>query len=220
MLALADALLVSLQATWIRNSLLHALRSSTNISTRQISNNVVYEYPSIHKLASLLSRLANTETLTETNGDTETGLMLEMVEKYSSEFPTHVPQAGRCCAYANHVVLVTGTTGGYGCSILNELLKSPEVSLVYALNRKSNIPIHERQMAAFQDRDMDASILDSPKVVLLESNLHEDKLGLPDDTYEEVWALTTSKICAYMSPCRSSRGSHTLSIMVSRRLVE
>ena len=174
-----DVCLNSLQATWIRNSVLHAIRSTTQISTRHVSSNIVYENPTINELASFLSRLANSDDSTETDEDSEVSLMLNLVKKYSSSFPTHIADDNHFSPYPKDVVLLTGTTGAFGSTLLSELVKSSEVSLVYALNRKYGRSVYERQKATFQERDMDPSVLDSPKVVLLESDLDKDNLGLP-----------------------------------------
>ena len=166
--------------------MVHALKRTTNISARQISNNVVYENPSIARLAALLARLVSSEKAVDADKDAELQLMLDWVDKYSTSLPTHAPDDAQCDTLPRDVVLLTGTTGAYGSNLLGELVNSPEVSLIYALNRKGKTSIRERQQAAFQERDMDLAILDSPKIVLMESDLHERRLGLANDIFEEV----------------------------------
>lgn len=58
---------------------------------------------------------------------------------------------------------------------------------VYAVNRKSPVPLAERQRISLQERGYDAkAIMASPKLVLLETAVEEDKIGLPEGLYEEV----------------------------------
>ena len=121
---------------------------------------------------------------------------MPLVEKYSADFPVHVP---RRAAPNREVVLVTGTTGGLGASLLAVLVQAPEVTRVYALNRKGSGSVYERQKAVLDERGFDSlTILSSPKVVLLESKADEVNLGLSSEVYEEV--------CRSL-PCMCSRVS-------------
>ncbi|EKM49937.1 uncharacterized protein PHACADRAFT_213717 [Phanerochaete carnosa HHB-10118-sp] len=184
----------SLQATWIRNSLLHALRASTNVSTRHISNNLVYENPTVSALASVMLQLAHSNSaLSESTNNTSSKVaeMLSLVEKYSSALPVHIPDKNPMKARVGDVVLLTGTTGFFGAALLMQLVVSPDVELVYAVNRKGGEPIAERQKATYKESDLDVAILNSPKIVLLECDMHEDRLGLSDDTYEEIRTSVT-----------------------------
>ncbi|PSR71637.1 hypothetical protein PHLCEN_2v12490 [Hermanssonia centrifuga] len=177
----------SLQATWIRNSLLHALRDTTKLNTRTVTSSFVYQYSSINALASFLSRLASAGH--EVISDKErVEAMLNMVEKYSTEFPTHTSSVS---APAQDVILLTGTTGGIGATLLGLLAASPEVSRVYALNRRNQQPLNKRQHAVFKDRGIDVTLLDSHKVVLIETDLGGDKLGLPLELWEEIRTSVT-----------------------------
>ncbi|KAJ7607406.1 hypothetical protein FB45DRAFT_948237 [Roridomyces roridus] len=70
----------SLQATWIRNSLLHAFRHSKRVDMKFVPGNFIYAYPTVRLLADLFTRLAfgfKTRRF--------------MVRKYTQAFPTHQP---------------------------------------------------------------------------------------------------------------------------------
>ena len=189
----ADTFVPSLQATWIRNSLLHALRASLNVSTRHVSNNLVYEHPTVSALACVMSRLADPQsTPAENNIQDKVVEMLSLVEQYSSAFPIHTPGSSSTKVHPGDVVLLTGTTGGFGSELLVQLVASPEVSVVYALNRKNGTSVTGRQKATFDERELDLTVLDSPKIVLLEADMHEDRLGLSDDIYDQVRSQLTS----------------------------
>jgi hypothetical protein len=94
---------------------------------------------------------------------------------------------------AGDVVLITGTTGGLGSSMVSDMLARDDVRRVYALNRPGRaqpgapVPtLKSRQQTAFTERQLDPALVDHEKLVLLEGNTAEAKLGLPDAVYEEV----------------------------------
>ncbi|KAL0958751.1 hypothetical protein HGRIS_014075 [Hohenbuehelia grisea] len=173
----------SLQATWIRNSVIHTLRQSFDVDTRSIPVNFVYTHPSIRRLSHYFRSLALKDA-DAGQPDTDTASTISemeaMVSKYSSNFPKHIASIH---AADTEVVLLTGSTGGLGSYILQTLLEDPLISRVYALNRadKNGKPIYERQAAAFQDRDIDLGLLDSPKLIFLEGDTTLESFGLDKD---------------------------------------
>lgn len=175
----------SLQATWIRNSLLHALRETSNVNTRAIPGNFVYNNPSVAALATFISDLVNSDGQNdEAAKKLAIAAMLAMADKYSARFPKHVPSAP---APKQDVVLLTGTSGRLGACILASLVKTPQVARVYAVNRKSATPIEGRQRAILDEQGYNAEeILNSNKVVFVDSNLDGEYLDLPLDLYEQV----------------------------------
>lgn len=178
----------SLEATWVRNSLLHALRDTSEINTRTIPGNFVYQNPTIDALASFVSGLASSGAQTGSEQERAVALMNSVVEKYARDLPTHVPSAA---APAEEVVLVTGTTGGLGASLLSQLIQNASVKRVYALNRKSSLPLVERQKSSLAERGYDVNILTSEKLSLVETTVEDDKLGLPDELYEVIRSSVT-----------------------------
>ena len=116
--------------------------------------------------------------------DSAAGPMLQMAEKYGTDFRQHIPRLGRP---GKEVVLVTGTTGGLGAALLVTLVQSPEVERVYAMNRRSSQPLAERQKIVLDDRGYDSgAILRSPKVILIETDMDEERFGLSEAAYEAV----------------------------------
>lgn len=184
----------SLQATWIRNSVLHALRNSaSDVNVRQLPANFVYHHPSISRLASYIHSVASTgdvtgDALPEANDPVQA--MLRLAERYSQDFPTHKPSSSTSPSNALDVVLVTGTTGGLGASLLSTLVRSEQVAKVYALNRKprNGKSLVDRQKDVLVERGIDTGLLNSPKVVLLEADLVDDYLGLSKELHDEVGA--------------------------------
>ncbi|THV08180.1 acetyl-CoA synthetase-like protein [Dendrothele bispora CBS 962.96] len=175
----------SLQATWIRNSLLRALRDSpAGIDTRESTGNFVYEHPSVNLLSKFLASAAqNGFSADQDATETEVEKMKQMVEKYSKDFPNlKSPKA----ASSSKTVLVTGTTGGFGTHILETLFFDPLVSKIYVLIRKGSVDIKQKQEKSFAERGVDITFLNSDKVRLLEADLVEQKFGLDADVFEEI----------------------------------
>lgn len=164
---------------------MNALRKTSNADTRDLPMNFVYDHPTIASLGAYVSQISNPERASVGNGTTatKTDEMLAMLAKYCNKFPQHIADT---IAATSQVILLTGTTGGLGSVFLAKLLDLPEVSRVYAVNRKGTGKLYDRQEAAFNERSLDVKLLSSPKLVLLEGSLSSKRLGLEDIVFEEV----------------------------------
>ncbi|PCH42381.1 hypothetical protein WOLCODRAFT_17681 [Wolfiporia cocos MD-104 SS10] len=173
----------SLQATYIRNTILRALRDSAHIDTRQINVNFVYAHPTITRLV-LFAVNALRGDSQDNSVATRVDEMHKIVAKYGEVFPVH---RGSIAPVGGDVVLLTGSTGSLGCYILALLASDPGVSRVYALNRPSRngVALRERQRLALTERELDAGIVETGKTVLLEGDMTLPNLGVPQTTYEE-----------------------------------
>ncbi|KAK7677662.1 hypothetical protein QCA50_019353 [Cerrena zonata] len=176
----------SLQATWIRNTLLHALRDTTTAQTRVIPSAFVYQHPTINSLAAFISSFAKSEHIA-VNAEQQTQKMLEMVKKYAS-FTTHTPSLS---LPRTDTVVITGTTGSLGIELLGLLEKSSQVTRVYALNRKSSISLRQRHENSIRERGLDVSVLASEKIQLIEVDLEKEQLGISPSLYEEIRVSVT-----------------------------
>ncbi|KAI0085552.1 hypothetical protein BDY19DRAFT_1020953 [Irpex rosettiformis] len=175
----------SLQATWIRNSLLHALRTTSDTNTKSIPFNFVYDYPTVSSLASYVASAAWSKE--EGAKDTTSAIkaMDQMLEKYTQGFPVHIPQTNRMPI--GDTILVTGTTGGLGCALLSQLYDASEVVKVYAVNRLGKQSLKGRQRKLLRDRGYDGdAILRSSKVVLVEADFAHPLIGLTQELYDEI----------------------------------
>ncbi|KAF8890513.1 hypothetical protein CPB84DRAFT_1849102 [Gymnopilus junonius] len=189
----------SLQATWIRNSLLRALHDSAHIDTRHMVDNFVYNYPTITSLGTFIYALATgTDSHTPVSTERRAAAMKAMVEKYtSSGFPAYKvpPVSNGNDQLPGDIVLVTGTTGALGTYLLAELVENPAVSKIYALNRPSGsgpLTARERQEKALLGRGLKASvILGSDKVVLVETDLSIPGFGISTDLFREMKSSVT-----------------------------
>ena len=177
----------SLQATWIRNTVLGAVRSVKPEAAKNIPANIVFAFPTISGLAHVVSNIITGA------GDADSVLansrspedLWKYVEKYSANFPTRPPQLQERSKNANDVVLITGTTGGFGCDALEHLLSDEKVERVYAFNRVNSNAM-ERQRIQFRKRGLDEKLLDNGKLVMVEAALHEPGFGIDKALLEEV----------------------------------
>ncbi|KAF9553324.1 acetyl-CoA synthetase-like protein [Agrocybe pediades] len=221
----------SLQATWIRNTIVKIVKDSTDVETSGIGNNIVYEYPTVSSLAAFLGRLvAGKQGVTGIDVVARATAMHAMVEKYTvKEFPIQSRQTVNkvedvdVSPSGRDVVLVTGTTGGLGTYLLAELISNPMVSRVYALNRgKDSFDLRERQVKALTQRGVDPqSVMDSDKLVLLAADTSAPLLGLREEEYEEIRSSLTHIIHnAWPVDFNLSLASFEPSVLGLRNLVE
>ncbi|KAI0702388.1 acetyl-CoA synthetase-like protein [Cerioporus squamosus] len=153
----------SLQATWIRNTLLRAIRQTDKDAAKQLPMNLVFVHPSISSLAHALVGVLNASS---TNGHIPhpphtPAALWTYVEKYSANFLAR-PQ---------------------------NLVDRPEgkdsVCTVYAFNRR-DAQAMERQRAQFRARGLDETLLDLPKFKMVEAVLHEPGFGLEPSAFSEI----------------------------------
>lgn len=174
-----------MKITYIRNTILRALRDVSKDKGRSIPSNFVYQDPTISGLAGFITGILDPSQANNAGKVTDPAtLMTRMVERYVNDFPVHNPSVETS---SSEVILLTGSTGGLGAYILESLLLEESVSRVYALNRKNaRRSIVERQEAAFIDRGIDLGLLNSPKLVFVEGDPSLDNLGLCPEQYEEI----------------------------------
>jgi hypothetical protein len=159
-----------------------ALRSQNlNKSANAITQNLVYSFPTISKLASYLEELVGGAMV---NMDTRALEVETLIAKYTwSRIAGRetTPDSGE-----SNVVLLTGSTGNLGSQILASLLKDDRVVKIYGFNRTSKRRLVDRHTDIFVKRGLDTALLSSPKLVFVEGQSAKENLGLPLDRYEEV----------------------------------
>ena len=181
----------SLQATWIRNSILRALRESHPAIARQLSQNFVYDHPSILRLAEYLSAsVADPAILLTTNAESKRKELYDLVSKYTKDFPSFKAVRESRGSGAT-VVLLTGGTGSLGANILAKLIQRDDIQLVYAMSRPSSSrsSSKERHASAFERENLDTKMLDSPKVRFVDGDAERADLAVDLSLYEEVFNL-------------------------------
>lgn len=187
----------SLQATWIRNTLLRAVRDSRRavksgipLDTRSNASNFVYQYPTIRKLSAFICKFVQEGVNDVHTTEEKVSAMKEMVEKYSSGFPSAALRRD-VSLREGKVVLLTGTTGGLGSNILATLVDNPSVERVYALNRGRADGLRDRMRKTLVDRGLGEYVpaLNSGKVVLLEGDCTLEDFDLEKSLFAEVRGL-------------------------------
>ncbi|KAF8513307.1 hypothetical protein BU17DRAFT_95460 [Hysterangium stoloniferum] len=178
----------SLQATYIRNTILYALRQADpNANIQQIPSNFVYQHPTVNALAIYVSEMSQAVKST-TNIDPESRRrqrLQDLIEKYTQDWPVHRPQT-TADSSSNEVVLLTGSTGGLGSQILAQLVEIPSITRIYALNRPSQRSSYDRQHESFVDRGNDVSLLQSDKIVYVDGDTSVVGFNLNSDLFNKI----------------------------------
>ncbi|KAF8576738.1 acetyl-CoA synthetase-like protein [Ramaria rubella] len=180
----------SLQATYIRNALLQAVRGKRKESVGQVSQSFVYDNPTITQLTNQLLDIVQSDPGMCSHDDkSHLENIRKLISEFSCDFPAHRPSTVQSSNSSGEVVLLTGTTGGLGSQLLAHAVSSPSVKRVYALNRPAtpgHVSLCQRQRDALTQRGLDANIPDHPKVTLVECDLAADYLGIPNALYDEI----------------------------------
>jgi hypothetical protein len=161
---------------------------SIDVNTEGIPINLVYLHPTIGRLSRYICDVAQGHKSDSTQETIQR--MNELVEKYSSGFPQHIPVPD--IPSPTEIILLTGSTGGMGSYVLECLINDEKVSLIYCLNRRSIKGSIERQRTAFENRAIDLTLLGSRKLIFLEGDASEPYLGLSEERYAEVRKNITS----------------------------
>lgn len=178
------------------------------MNVRRISANFVYQHPTVVGLAEFIFGLMNGE---QKDGDIELSVkeMLNMVEKYSGDLAAHQPQVSEP---SRNVYVVTGTTGGLGCSLLAYLSSLPNVQRIYAVNRPGKNALADRQRLALRDRGYDSDlVLGTGKVVLVEATTKDHQLGVSLELYDKV--SKARKVTFWYVPISANRSERVLHIL-------
>ncbi|KAG7091961.1 hypothetical protein E1B28_008350 [Marasmius oreades] len=177
----------SLQATWIRNTILRALRDFACLDSRPITSSFVYDYPTINRLSTFVFSLATGGMVPEQLDESSKKIIMAgFVDKFSENLPARPRLNPTSEENSEKVVLVTGSTGNFGCYVLHSMVKDPTVAHVYALIRRGTADISQRQRKALEDRGLDAKAILSGKVTFLECDLSQDQLGLDDSVFSMI----------------------------------
>ena len=177
----------SLQSTYIRNTLLGAIRETNKEAATRLPMNLVFSAPTIATLAALVHGVVNSSE--EASSRTPQDLW-KYVERYSAELPARPANLVERAVGQKDVVVITGTTGGFGCDALEHLLRDESVARVYAFNRKGADAL-ERQRKQFVARGLDGALLEPPKFRMVEAVLHEPGFGIDAELLAEIRTSVT-----------------------------
>ncbi|KAL4899742.1 hypothetical protein BDW74DRAFT_188917 [Aspergillus multicolor] len=182
----------SLQSFRLRSVILKTL----DLGGHKLSQNFVFENPSIQAMADELTRLrlgGNPQQQVPVENR-----MADLIEKYSRDFKTHVPVSRDD---DGEYVAVTGATGSLGAHIVAQLVRTESVRRVYCFVRASSLlSAFHRVRQSLHARFLLPSLTpDSErKIVALPSDLSTPRLGLTEDVYEEITSSVTAVMhCAW-----------------------
>lgn len=132
----------SLQSTRLRG----AIRQQIQLNGRPLSQNFVFENPSIAKMAEAIIATGDGETTSKRDVEQE---MTEILAKYS-DFPQHISQPR---ATDRNCVVVTGATGSLGAHVVAKLVAKQEIDEVCCLVRAdSEKRARQRVMKSLRNR--------------------------------------------------------------------
>ncbi|SJK99598.1 related to LYS2  len=166
----------SLQATRIRNS----LQKELELGTHNLGQTVVYEHPSVEKLADYILQLQSGGT--QVVGSGHEAVMLALLDKYSAKVGTHTARATVPPKSTDaHVILLTGATGSLGAHILSQLTASSSVRKVVCLSRARS---HAESLERIRESVIARKVsVNEAKVTSYAANANEPLLGLTEEEY-------------------------------------
>lgn len=145
----------------------------------------VYSNPTIGSLAQRLLTLESASAPVSLE-DVEASVQC-IVDRYGGCSPRSPVQNA---AMLGEVVLLTGSSGSLGVFLLHEILRNPNVKLVYCLNRSyTGTTAEARHEEAFRLKGLDPSELADPRIRFLYTDLSRADLSLDQNVYEEVCAF-------------------------------
>jgi len=162
-----------------------ALRPYIRVSQMQLLGGMTWNH--------LEAKMQEAGTVTESSPAANlANPLVKMVERYSKTFENHIPSSP---PPMEDTIVITGTSGSIGSSILVDCLKRPNVKHIYALNRPSADPV-KAQKGALAKRGFDPSLVDTPKLTLLNADLASGDLGVGELLLEELRTTVTHIIHA------------------------
>ncbi|KAJ6485861.1 L-aminoadipate-semialdehyde dehydrogenase [Mycena sanguinolenta] len=176
----------SLQGTRIRN----VFQKELFLAGGTLGQNVVYEYPSIEKLADHILSMQGGASQADNQHEVQ---MLSMVDKWLHKVEAHKPaMSAMKRPEGARVVVLTGATGSLGAHILHHLVSSASVRQVICLSRAKS---HEESVQRIAE-SMKARKLPLPgdKLVSYAANANAPLLGLTETEYAHIRDQVTDVI--------------------------
>lgn len=137
--------------------------------------NVVFQAPSVIALTKAVLQAVNPDS-TQECPILSPDELIQLAAQLSADLSIR-PSKLSSREFTKDVVLITGTTGGFGCDVLEHLLRDDEVELVYAFNRPGTDGM-EKQRARFVERGLDVELLSLPKFRLVQAQLDIPDFGI------------------------------------------
>lgn len=160
----------SLQATRVRNT----AQKELDLGGATLGQNVVYEYPSVAKLAGHILAVASHSATT--NGVSVYEEMEAMAAKWAARVTPAAP--GTTPTPTEQVILVTGATGSLGAHAVAALLRRPGVRVICLSRAASHSASRTRLEESFAARRLEP---DWTRIESYASDLTLPDLGLGED---------------------------------------
>ncbi|KAE8209218.1 hypothetical protein CF319_g9518, partial [Tilletia indica] len=229
-----DSLRATMTRTSIVSSLRAAAKAGTipqlsAFDPDVLPPNLTYRYSTPADLANFLhdTIIGNSKSAGDVNAS-QTALMKQLIEKYSQQLiasrrnpetdtsskadqSTQPGLLNRLFGRSSldtqtHVVLLTGSTGAFGTTILELLVQSPRVKKVICLIRSTNpdrSALLARQAQSFSSRDLDTAPAHSSQVDYLHGNPTDPKLVIPEEVTSIIhgaWSVNFNLSLADFTP--------------------
>lgn len=218
----------SIQTLEITANLKRNLQQQTSSSVAWITPRTVIRNASFTDLSILLAEFLNNDVVPEEDTQLDRVRALdEAVARHTAGLPATTPEAVGLTMASPTTVAFVGSTGYLGLHTLASLIRSPDISQVYCLNRSKNA--QERQEAALAK--LDKSLLPLlHKLAYLQVELGRPLLGLEQGQYDLLaskvdvvvynsWRLDFSIALRSFEPfLRTTRELIDLSIVSGRRM--
>lgn len=184
----------SLQATRLYSILTSALRETHIAEAGSIVNKgFVYSHPTVSSQIKALASLANDkDSMTNGTGHSRTEIMKKAVEKHHDAIAAMKIEVAcnrqQSVNLDGKIVVLTGSTGNLGSSLVYNMAQDPEVSFIYCLNRASTAPTdqHERQQRAFHKAGIRLPTQLWSKLKPLEVKPQQPDFGLDPEVYTQL----------------------------------
>ncbi|KAJ5344664.1 NRPS-like enzyme [Penicillium brevicompactum] len=183
----------SLQSIRLRTAIMRTLY----LGGRKLSQNFVFENPSLQAMAEAL-------TCVRLGQDPQQEIAVEermsaLIEKYSANFESHIPVARQ--TDGQHII-VTGATGSLGAHVVVQLAQSEDVRAIYCLVRARSAHaarrrVHESLRARGLSYDLTSA--QEGKIIALPADLgNKNLLGLEESSYNTLIESVTGVMhCAW-----------------------
>lgn len=174
----------SIQTLSIVSNLRRNLQDKTSAPVNWIAPRTIFQNSTINDLSRLVENVINTGQVDEADSDlARVRIADDTVRMYLESLPGKPPSPRISNPSKTHTVALIGSTGYLGSYILLQLLKDPNVSRIYCLNRGDDA--QERQSTALRNLDNSVSTF-LHKLAYMKVELGQPLLGLAKDNYNAI----------------------------------
>ncbi|KAL8766521.1 MAG: hypothetical protein Q9209_006737 [Squamulea sp. 1 TL-2023] len=180
----------SLQATKLHNMFKSALQKAYDVERIEpfLSKGFIYSHPSISSLCRALASIAdsNSSTFNGHIAPSRSEAMTKAVDRHCKAITAM--SSAEPWKPGGRIVVVTGSTGHLGSSLVYNLAQDPNVALIYGLNRPSSSSSDEadRQHRAFSQVGISLPLHLWSKLKLIEVKPQQIDFGLSPDVYAQL----------------------------------